>query len=508
MSYGLKREDKRDLGRAAQHYSDDLWPANLYCLFFLKGVSPLLFNSLQFLFLFVPCVLLGFWFLFRGSNSRLIFMNLASFVFYGAWSWKFLPLLIFSTYFDFKIAQIMEKKKPEKRKKYVVASVVVNLGLLVFFKYFYFFLDTGSWLLAYLEIELTSPSWDIVLPVGISFYTFQSMSYTIDVYRSHSKPYTDYKLFTAYVCFFPQLVAGPIIRHNELVSQIQETVKKRFSAEAMVLGLHFFTIGLAKKVLIADRIAAGIDPALLQLAHLSSFEALLCALGYSLQLYFDFSGYSDMAIGLGHFFNLKFPVNFDSPYKSQSITEFWRRWHITLSRWLRDYLYIALGGNRLGTFNTYRNLMLTMTLGGLWHGAGWNYVVWGAYHGMWLVIERLLGAAPLWRGPVLLQTLITFLVVTVGLIFFRSPTMSYAMDWFEILFSFEGGFRLDHFHPKVRDKFVVMFLMAIVLQFLPNSQEMVKKQVPGYRSMLYYALIFYLSLVFMASESPFLYFQF
>jgi alginate O-acetyltransferase complex protein AlgI len=152
--------------------------------------------------------------------------------------------------------------------------------------------------------------------------------------------------------------------------------------------------------------------------------------------------------------------------------------------------------------------MLTMTLGGLWHGAGWNYVVWGAYHGMWLVIERLLGAAPLWRGPVLLRTLITFLVVTVGLIFFRSPTMSYAMDWFEILFSFEGGFRLDHFHPKVRDKFVVMFLMAIVLQFLPNSQEMVKKQVPGYRSMLYYALIFYLSLVFMASESPFLYFQF
>lgn len=434
-------------------------------------------------------------------------MNLASFVFYGAWNYKFLPLLIFSTYFDFKIAQKMAEVPEEKRKKYLLASVLVNLGLLSFFKYFYFFTDSTIWMAQFFDIELLRPTLDIVLPVGISFYTFQSMSYTIDVYRAHSKPYTDYKLFTAYVCFFPQLIAGPIIRHNELVDQIKVAAAGRFSAESFVTGLHFFSIGLAKKVIVADRLAAGIDPALFQLTSLSSFEATLCAIGYSLQLYFDFSGYSDMAIGLGYCFNLKFPFNFDSPYKSQSITEFWRRWHMTLSRWLRDYLYISLGGNRLGVFKTYRNLMLTMLLGGLWHGAGWNYVIWGGYHGGWLVVERLLGRS-LWSGPAFVKMLVTFVAATIGWIFFRSPTFNFAMDWFSVILSFDGGLGLTHFHPKVRDRFVVMLILALIFLFRPNSQEMAAKKEHSLWSMAWYAFLIYISIMFMASESPFLYFQF
>lgn len=214
-----------------------------------------------------------------------------------------------------------------------------------------------------------------------------------------------------------------------------------------------------------------------------------------------------MAIGLGYFFNFKFPQNFNSPYKSLSITEFWRRWHITLSRWLKDYLYISLGGNRKGTLKTYRNLMLTMLLGGLWHGAGWNYVIWGAYHGLWLVIERLLGKS-LWRGPHLLKMLITFIVVTGGWMFFRSPSFNFAIEWYETLFSFHGGLGLKHFHPKVRFLFVFSFIVASLLLLTKNSNELA--EVTKIRSwhILCYSLLVFLSIVFMAVESPFLYFQF
>lgn len=303
------------------------------------------------------------------------------------------------------------------------------------------------------------------------------------------------------------MVAGPIVRHNELVEQISSSIKSRFSSESFLIGIHYFTIGLAKKVIIADRLAAGIDPALFQLSHLSSFEALLCAVGYSFQLYFDFSGYSDMAIGLGYFFNLKFPFNFDSPHKSKSITEFWRRWHMTLSRWLRDYLYISMGGNRAGRFKTYRNLMLTMLLGGLWHGAGWTYVIWGGLHGLWLAFERLFGG-PLWRGPKFLQILFCFSVVTFAWIFFRSPTLDFAFHWLEVIFSMRGTFSLDHFHPKVKDRFVAIFILAFIFLFKKNSQQMADLSSFGPRKVIYYAFLLISSITFMGTESPFLYFQF
>lgn len=467
----------------------------------------MLFNSLQFIFLFLPIVLISYWVILKSPRPRVLLMNLSSFVFYAAWSLKFSPLLLFSIFFDYKVAQVIDRKEDRERKLYLTYSVLINLGLLGFFKYFYFFTNSGFWVLDLFQIQYLKPTFDIVLPVGISFYTFQSMSYTIDVYRRESKPYTDFSLFAAYVCFFPQLIAGPIVRHDELIGQIKESVRSRWNYDSALLGIHYFTIGLAKKVVVADRIAAGIDPALFQLQHLSSFEALLCALGYTLQLYFDFSGYSDMAIGLGLFFNLQFPFNFDSPYKSQSITEFWRRWHMTLSRWLRDYLYISLGGNRKGVYKTYRNLLLTMLLGGLWHGAGWTYVVWGAFHGMWLVIEKFIGG-PLWRGPVFVRTVCTFVCVSFGWIFFRSPTMEFAIDWFEKIFAFQGGFSLEHFHPKIRDKFVVMFIFASILISCKNTQQLAVLKSMNIWRIQFYALLFFLSIIFMASESPFLYFQF
>jgi len=467
----------------------------------------MLFNSLEFLFVFLPVVLILYWLTFKNRYYHLALLNISSLVFYGAWNYKFIPLLIFSVVVDFYLAKWMYRAPQAKRKKYLMASVLSNLGLLGFFKYFYFATNSATTFLSLFGLEWAAPAWNIVLPVGISFYTFQSMSYTIDVYRDKSKPYDNIFVFSAYVCFFPQLVAGPIIRHNELMDQIFAAIKSKFSAHNFACGIHFFTIGLAKKVLIADRIAAAIDPAILLMPNLTSFEATLCAVGYSLQLYFDFSGYSCMAMGLGYFFNLKFPVNFNSPYKSESITEFWRRWHMTLSSWLRDYLYISLGGSRHGKFKTYRNLFLTMVIGGLWHGAGWNYVLWGTYHGLWLVVERFLGLS-IWQGPRFVRQLQVFAVVTCGWIFFRSPDIAFAADWFGRIFSFQGGFALEHFETKHKDRFLFILPLSIWLVGLKNSHEMLGAGVKSVKHAIFYAIIFYLSIMYLSSESPFLYFQF
>lgn len=265
----------------------------------------MLFNSLEFLFVFLPVVLILYWLTFKNRYYHLALLNLSSFVFYGAWNYKFIPLLIFSVVLDFYLAKWMYRVPQKKRRLYLSLSLISNLGLLAFFKYFYFITGSATSIFSLMGIDWSAPAWEIVLPVGISFYTFQSMSYTIDVYRSHSKPYDNIFVFSAYVCFFPQLVAGPIIRHNELMDQLFKSIKSKFSTRNFTIGIHFFTIGLAKKILIADRIAAAIDPAILQMSDLNSLEASLCAVGYSMQLYFDFSGYSCMAIGLGYFFNLK-----------------------------------------------------------------------------------------------------------------------------------------------------------------------------------------------------------
>jgi alginate O-acetyltransferase complex protein AlgI len=304
----------------------------------------------------------------------------------------------------------------------VVVSVVTNLALLGFFKYFNFAAE--SWDAA--AALLGAPSWRletvlrVTLPLGISFYTFQSMSYTLDVYRGRVRALANFVDFACYVSLFPQLVAGPIIRFNEVADQLR---RRLHSVERFVRGAVFVCLGMAKKVLLANPCGWVADAAF-DAASVRAADAWLGALAYGFQIYFDFSGYSDMAIGLGLMIGFVFPKNFDSPYKAESITDFWRRWHISLSTWLRDYLYVPLGGNRRGPRRTYANLGTVMVLGGLWHGASWNFVFWGALHGGWLALERAMGKRGPWSAlPRPLRIALTFLVVTIGWVFFRAADL-------------------------------------------------------------------------------------
>lgn len=396
-----------------------------------------------------------------------------------------------------------------KRKILLLFSVTTNLSILGFFKYYNFFVESTHQLLETLGFPQGDPYFlNVVLPVGISFYTFQSLSYTIDLYYNKTKAHKNLLSFAAYVALFPQLIAGPIVRHNELVPQLDDVPKSRFSIDNFAVGISFFCIGLAKKVLLADRIAYAIDPAIMNVEHLSLIEGWLCALGYTLQIYFDFSGYSDMAVGLGWMFNLRLPQNFNSPYKSESITEFWQRWHMSLSSWLRDYLYIPLGGNRKGTFLTYRNLMITMLLGGLWHGANWVFVIWGGYHGFLLAAHRYLKKQHLPQVPRQLKIATTFVLVLIGWIFFRSENLSQALIWFRSLINTENIFGLKNITYATQDPFFAALVMGLPMVFLAKNTFEMDHRFFTHKKALAYGLFLVVCTLFFVKKSPFLYFQF
>ena len=343
--------------------------------------------------------------------ARHLALTLLSYLFYGWANPAFMGLMLFSTVVDYACGLALAGVRPwdpppagplpapgprsRGQKAAVAVSVVTNLALLGFFKYFNFAVDSADALLAAAGLgDLgLGTALRITLPLGISFYTFQSMSYSIDVYRGRATALTRFIDFACYVSLFPQLVAGPIIRFSEIADQLRE---RSHTVEKFARGVAFFCLGLAKKVLLADPCGRVADAAF-GAGSLGAADAWYGVLAYAFQIYFDFSGYSDMAIGLGLMLGFVFPKNFDSPYKAASITDFWRRWHISLSTWLRDYLYIPLGGNRLGAGRTYVNLGVVMVLGGLWHGAAWTFVLWGALHGGWLALERLLGKQSLYR---------------------------------------------------------------------------------------------------------------
>ena len=471
----------------------------------------MLFNSYEFLFLFFPIVFLIYHFGLK-RTWKIPFLLLASYYFYGHWNYKFLPLLLFSTCVDYFVGIEIEKTNNKKKQKtLLLISLIMNLGVLAFFKYSNFAIENLNLLLNHFGIQVLAEIPNIVLPVGISFYTFQSLSYTIDLYRNHSKAYRKFTPFAAYVALFPQLIAGPIIRHSELVEQLEVSAKKRINIKNLNKGLFFFIIGLSKKVLIADTIARAIDPVIGMMPIINTLEAWMCALGYTLQLYFDFSGYSDMAIGLGLLLGVRFPQNFNSPYKSYSITDFWRRWHITLSSWLRDYLYISLGGNRKGPKRTYFNLFLTMLLGGLWHGAAWTYVIWGAFHGGLLVIERYFKWDNVSTNKIKqrLRIGLTFLVVVIGWVIFRSETMELMTSWLEKMFIPEGSFTYKHFVARNRDRYAVACAIGFWIVFnRPNSNEIVDHGELSISKAVGLAFLLILTLLFLAKESAFLYFQF
>lgn len=469
----------------------------------------MLFASADFIFIFLPIVLFLFY-ISPKIRLRLWVLFISSLVFYGYWNIKYISLLLFSIFVDYYVGIQLSKEYSKAQKKILLLfSIVTNLGILFFFKYFNFFSENFEIMLTTLGFKnVNSFHLNLILPVGISFYTFQSMSYTIDLYYQKAKPHRDLLAFATYVCLFPQLIAGPIVRHSKLVPQLESYQKLGFNWDYISKGLMIFIIGLAKKILIADRISAAIDPALSDINMISSLEAWLCAIGYTLQLYFDFSGYSDMAIGLGKLFHLDFPINFNSPYKAKSITEFWQKWHISLSTWLRDYLYIPLGGNRSVSFLTYRNLFLTMFLGGLWHGAAWTYVIWGMIHGTVLGLERyyMRSLKIKFQFPNLMKRALTLIVIITAWVFFRSTSVEMSLVWLSKMFSFSGS-EMYHFSSNTKDRFFLMLIIGSMISlFSKNISEMELRFT--YRNAFWLALICVLSIAYIKAESAFLYFQF
>ena len=347
----------------------------------------MIFNSYDYA-LFLPVVLFLYWRLKHGQQNLLLLV--ASYVFYGAWDYRFLGLMATSTATDFVVGRLLGSTTDErKRKRIFFISLAVNLGILGFFKYFNFFVDSGASLLTSLGVDAHPPVLRILLPIGISFYTFHGISYTFDVFRREIEPAQSLLDFALFVSYFPQLVAGPIGRASVQLPQFQNE-RRSPSLERVRSGLFLILLGLFKKVVIADAVAPFVNTAFNGAKHAPSATILLGVYGFALQIYGDFSGYSDIARGSSRLFGIELLRNFDQPYLSRNITEFWRTWHISLSTWLRDYLYVPLGGNRRGRFATYRNLMITMLLGGLWHGAKWTFVIWGGLHGAYLGIHRMM----------------------------------------------------------------------------------------------------------------------
>jgi len=380
----------------------------------------MVFTSYVFLFVFLPTLLLAHQLAPR--RHRLAVLTVGSYVFYGWWRADFALLLLFCTVASYLCGLGIAGASGRVRRLYLVLGLISSLGLLAWFKY-------ANFLVANLDFVWRAAgagglAWDaVILPVGISFFTFQTASYLIDVHRGDTEPCRSPLTFACYVALFPQLVAGPIVRYQEISADL---VAPRRDAAGFARGIHLILIGFNKKVLLADQLAPLADAAF-AMPEPGFWDAWIGLVSFSFQIYFDFSAYSDIAVGLGLLLGMRFPLNFDSPYRSESITEFWRRWHMTLSRWLRDYLYVPLGGNRRGPGRTYLNLFLTMLLGGLWHGAQWTFVVWGAYHGVLLALERLLGRRALWSAaPRPVRIALTWGVVTLGWLPFRAPSLESA----------------------------------------------------------------------------------
>ena len=472
----------------------------------------MIFTSFEFVAFFAAVLLLRS--LVKSFNAEKWLLLIASWLFYMSWNPPFVLLLIFTSGLDFYVGRWLERSERQRtRKLLLIASLVANLGVLAFFKYANFFLDTWHGLLASAGITFHPVVLNIILPAGISFFTFQSMSYTIDVYRRQIPACQSLRDFMLFVAFFPQLVAGPIVRAADLLPQL--FTRTRASWTAVESGLALFSLGVIKKLVISDQIAGHVELAFNRPGAYDALSLLLAAIGFGLQIYCDFSGYSDMAIGCARMMGYEFCLNFRMPYSAVSVTEFWRRWHISLSTWLRDYLYIALGGNRCGPGRTHINLMLTMLLGGLWHGASWNFVIWGGLHGLGLIIHKawrwVLGknVALVDRSRLCSMAgwLLTMSLVLTGWVFFRAAGFDAAMTMLTRIATWDtGGIRL--LSPQI---FMGLALVAGAHLCVPKDSNWVEWIVarPVPLRIAAYTILLMMILCFGARESaPFIYFQF
>jgi len=481
----------------------------------------LLFNSLEFLFIFLSIVLVAYYTVRRhlGHDAALSVLTLASIIFYGYWNISFIPLLLGSVLINYLLAHTIRQRG---NQPWLAIGIVFNLGLIALFKYAGFFVANIN---AITPLDVPDPN--LILPLAISFFTFQQISYLVDVSRGESEPG---KLLnhTVYVTFFPQLIAGPIVRHNQIADQIADGKRKEDLGSNLSIGMTIFAIGMAKKILLADTLepfaASGFDVAAAG-GEVGALQAWTSAVCYSFQIFFDFSGYSDMAIGLGRMFGFHLPANFNAPYRATSVVDFWHRWHITLSRFLRDYLYIPLGGNRKGEHRRLINLFIVMLLGGLWHGAAWTFVIWGGLHGLGLVwchwIDRVRpnGLFPNMRW---LAAALTFLFVTFAWVFFRAENFDAAGSMLAGMAGFNG------LGAGVGDEpFIGIALGLIIVWTLPDTISVFSKYLsgptlsgvrsqlqdgwrwkPGTLSAIGVATLFFIAIINSWTIAEFIYYQF
>ncbi len=453
--------------------------------------------------------------LVRAKKVRLLFILGASYVFYAHWDWRFLPLIWGSSTIDWLLGHAIAKASTDRRRKlWLIGTVILNLGVLGVFKYFNFGIDSARAVLSHAGIHVPEVALRVALPVGVSFFTFESMSYVIDVYRRDIEPHESYVEYLAFVAFFPHLVAGPIVRPRDLLPQLAGPARWN-SAEGSE-ALFLIATGLLKKIAIGDYLALNlVDRVFDAPTQYSALECYSAVLGYAVQIYCDFSGYTDIAIGSALLLGVRFPLNFDSPYKAPNIQDFWRRWHISLSTWLRDYLYVPLGGNRKGEVRTYVNLMLTMLLGGLWHGANWTFVVWGGIHGAALAVTR---AYTEWRDRLdvprrrslwvhVLSVLGTFHLVCVAWIFFRAETFAKAA----VVFAQLGT--LTTYHPNLPAPILAVLALGLLSHWTPErwyqGARTVFAQMPApAQGMALFCVGLALTAMATADAVPFVYFQF
>ena len=475
----------------------------------------MVFSEPRFLLFFL--LVFGVHWTLRSNEWRKHLLLVASLYFYGSWDWRFLGLIVAAATVDWYASLQIQRAREEARraKGWLLFSLIYNLGVLGFFKYFNFFVDSGVVFLGWLGFKADIEVLRIVLPVGISFFTFQTMSYTIDVYRGHLQPVRGYLDFLLYVTFFPQLVAGPIVRASTFLPQLFET--RRFADVDVHKALGQFLSGFIKKSVVADLIAKPADAVFADPSQYTAGSIWIAVTCYAIQIYCDFSGYSDMAIGSARLLGYELCENFRFPYLATSITDFWRRWHLSLSTWLRDYLYISLGGNRGGRWFTHRNLMLTMLLGGLWHGAGWNFVIWGAIHGVALVVHkewvRFVGEG---RLP-FVSRLLTIYTVLLAWIFFRATTfeqawtMAKAWLWFDSPGTKEVAIwsPVAEWGLPLRCTVLLVPLLVCHLAVSWNVHTTLRRWIPPLLLTFLFGVIAELALLFMPlTARPFIYFQF
>ena len=466
----------------------------------------MLFNSIEFIFLFLPITFFAYFYLLRTAAAHFAkyFLIGASLFFYAWWNVAYLPIILFSMLFNYTIGTLLDKPHPylhSKRKTLLIFGIVANVALLGYFKYTDFLIDNINTL-----FHTSVPLLHLALPLAISFFTFQQIAYLVDSYRGETGRYgfSDYALF---VTFFPQLIAGPIVHHAEMMPQFASKRNRVKNYKNIVLGLFLFSIGLFKKTILADTLAGIADVGFDTAPSLDFKEAWATSLAYTFQLYFDFSGYTDMAIGAALLFNIKLPVNFDAPYKALDIQDFWRRWHITLSRFLKTYVYIPLGGNRKGSARTYLNLFLTFLIGGIWHGAGWTFLFWGALHGAGMVVHRIWSAyvPPL---PKIVAWFVTFNFVNVAWVFFRAKSWD---DATKVLHGmFVPLFRDTTLESTIVSIYLMIAVAATIAFFARSTTYYYLRRRLGDTAVIGAAILFALGVLHIVSSSSqvFLYYNF